>query len=71
MTDFVGFFETGVEILTGSNYFVLNAITDLNWDNLKVNIGFIVSIAYSGSYLLLSLLLNCLDRQKLKHNYYE
>lgn len=71
LTDFVGFFETGLDVLTGSNYFVLSAVTKLTWANLWTNLGFTVTIAYFSSFMVLALLFNYLDRKKLKHNYFE
>ncbi len=72
MTDFVGFFTTGFDILKESNYGVILAITRVTWGELPSNLGFLFSVGYFGSYILLVLLLTLCDRRKLPHHtFYE
>lgn len=61
MTDFAGFFKTGLSVLEDSNYDVFLALTQLNFSNLKHNIGLYFAVAYWALFIVLCLTLLPID----------
>lgn len=70
MTDFMVFFESGLSVLEQSNYDVLLALTELNFTNLKSNIGLYFIVGYWSLFLILCLLFTLVDRRFKKTNFY-
>lgn len=65
----MGFINTGLSVLEGSNYSVLLAIGELDVNNLTTNIGFYFFIFFWLSFYALASLFNWLDRRQLSRNF--
>ena len=70
-TSFMGFLNTGLDVLRGSNYGLLLALSQLNAQNLKTNLGLYLAIGFWGSFLCLALLLHAVDRKQLAKNFHQ
>ena len=66
MTDFLAFFRTGGSVMENSNYEVMRASGDLTTSSLGRNIGYYFVLGYVGSYFLLLIVFNAVDRAKLR-----
>ena len=56
MTDFMVFLKTGKQVITQANFNVIGSISELNFANLKQNLGFYFALGYCGAYLFVVLI---------------
>ncbi len=70
MTDFMSFLNTGADVLTGSNYGVIFAVTQLTLHNLLGNAGAYLAVGYWAFFFLLLVLFNGVDRKQMHCDFY-
>ena len=68
MTSFGAFLQKGGEVLAESNFNVWGNLGDLSYSTIFKNLGFWVSLAFWGSFLLFMYSLSFLDRVSLSGN---
>lgn len=71
MTDFMSFVRPALSILEDSNYDVFLALGELNFSNLKVNLGFHFAVGYVLLFSFLLILFSLLDCRQFRNRFEE
>lgn len=66
----MSFLNTGVSVISESNYSIWTILKELSFSSLSHNLGFLLSLIYWCSFFLLLILFNELDRRKLKNKFF-
>ena len=66
MTSFAVFFDSGVDVITSSNYDVWLALSEITLHSLSKNIGFFIVIGWWSSLAIFALICCLFDSSKLK-----
>ena len=69
MTSFGVFFDSGVDVISQSNYNVWYALGDLTLDSLKKNVGFFIILGWWGSLSLFGVICWIADSSKMRRKF--
>lgn len=70
MTDFMVFLRTGEDVIREANYNVMGALTELNFTNIKQNLGFYFGLGYWGLYLVLVLIFELIGKLSCRRDFF-
>lgn len=69
MTSFAVFFDSGVDVLSSSNYDVLLALPNITLESLKMNLGFYLVLGWWGSLAFFSVICWICDSSKMRNQF--